>query len=136
MYDGIETSNVKVDETKQQIERLNSKVDKVYSAVTYVEKLIRDVSEKLTKTITDFASRENPGKQESTDEYNKIFSLEEYKKLGDKRIASLEVFFADTTLNDKHNKIMEDMDEDTKIYALDRFVKNLLELQEAKAKAK
>lgn len=114
MYDGIETSNVKVDETKQQIDRLNSKVDKVYVAVTYTEKLMRDVSEKLTKTITDYASRENPGKQESTDEYNKIFSLEEYKKLGDKRIASLEVFFAHTILNDKHKKIVEDLDEDTK----------------------
>ena len=112
--------NMMEKEIKEQIQVLEEEIHKLYVCAT------RETQRALEIIAANSASS-NPEKSKSENDYNKLFSLEEYKKLGDERKKSLELFFSCSLLDfNEHSKVLESLDEETKAEILRRMSEKLI----------
>ena len=111
--------NMMEKEIKEQIQVL---VEEIYKLYVNVRKTQRGL-----EIIAANSASSNPEKSKSENDYNKLFSLEEYKKLGDERKKSLELFFSCSLLDfNEHSKVLESLDEETKAEILIRMSEKLI----------
>lgn len=106
-------------EIKEQIQVLEEEIHKLYVCVRETQRAL--------EIIAANSASSNPEKSKSENDYNKLFSLEEYKKLGDERKKSLELFFS-CSLSDfnEHSKVLKSLDEETKAEILRRMSEKLI----------
>ena len=104
-------------EIKEQI----PKIDKIYICVRETQRAIENIAANIIGANSD--------KSESENDYNKIFTAEEFNKLSNERKQSLELFFSCTYMTPEHYKIMERWDDTTKKLVFDRtleaYMKNI-----------
>ena len=111
--------NMMEKEIKEQIQVL---VEEIYKLYVNVRTTLRAL-----EIIAANSASSNPEKSKSENDYNKLFSLEEYKKLGDERKKSLELFFSCSLLDfNEHSKVLESLDEETKAEILIRMSEKLI----------
>ena len=111
--------NMMEKEIKEQIQVL---VEEIYKLYVNVRK-----TQRALEIIAANSASSNPEKSKSENDYNKLFSLEEYKKLGDERKNSLELFFSCSLLDfNEHSKVLESLDEETKAEILIRMSEKLI----------
>lgn len=111
--------NMMEKEIKEQIQVL---VEEIYKLYVNVRK-----TQRALEIIAANSASSNPEKSKSENDYNKLFSLEEYKKLGDERKKSLELFFSCSLLDfNEHSKVLESLDEETKAEILIRMSEKLI----------
>lgn len=106
-------------EIKEQIQVLEEEIHKLYVCVRETQRAL--------EIIAANSASSNPEKSKSENDYNKLFSLEEYKKLGDERKKSLELFFSCSLLDfNEHSKVLKSLDEETKAEILRRMSEKLI----------
>lgn len=108
-------------EIKEQIQMLETKIDKIYVCVRETQRAIENIAANNIGANSD--------KSESENDYNKIFTAEEFNKLSNERKQSLELFFSCTDMTPEHYKIMERWDDTTKKLVFDKtleaYMKNI-----------
>lgn len=111
--------NMMEKEIKEQIQVLEEGIHKLYVCARETQRAL--------EIIAANSASSNPEKSKSENDYNKLFSLEEYKKLGDERKKSLELFFSCSLLDfNELSKVLESLDEETKAEILRRMSEKLI----------